>query len=434
MAVKVRQRPDRPGCWVFIDHKRMRKKKHFPDKETAVSFARKLRERLALGDFNLTEEEQELFPFRTYYKTWLETYAKANVKETTYTSYALAYRAHLLPFLGETDLRDITREQLKKFLYEKLSAGLARNTVKGYLAPLRAMFNHAIEDGYVNRNPCQGLMKSIRTEKGERMEKVSFLTRAEVAVLLETCQEHFSAHYPFVLLLVRTGLRLNEATALHWGDIDFNGRFIEVRRSYSPVTRKVHTPKSGKWRRVDMSLMLTESLSALHIQRKKTTLQKGWSPMPPWVFISEEGRIMDPDNFRSRIWTKLLAKAGLRHTRIHDLRHTFASLLIQNGESLAYVKEQMGHHSIQVTVDIYGHLVPGGNKAAVDRLDEPISANPVSAGPGRTLYAPTALLAQSAGQAENEKASDFSEAYVRATHRSRTDDLLITNQLLCQLS
>jgi len=65
-----------------------------------------------------------------------------------------------------------------------------------------------------------------------------------------------------------------------------------------------------------------------------------------------------------------LAKAGLRYIRVHDLRHTFASLLIQNGESLAYVKEQMGHHSITITVDTYGHLVPGGNKAAVDRLDE----------------------------------------------------------------
>jgi integrase len=79
--------------------------------------------------------------------------------------------------------------------------------------------------------------------------------------------------------------------------------------------------------------------------------------------------MLDPDNFRRRVWEKLLATIGMRHVRIHDLRHTFASLLIQNGESLVYVKEQMGHHSIQVTVDIYGHLVPGGNKAAVDKLD-----------------------------------------------------------------
>ena len=66
---------------------------------------------------------------------------------------------------------------------------------------------------------------------------------------------------------------------------------------------------------------------------------------------------------------RILIDAGLRRVRFHDLRHTFASLLLQQGESLAYVKDQMGHSSIQVTLDIYGHLVPGGNRAAVDKLD-----------------------------------------------------------------
>ena len=87
---------------------------------------------------------------------------------------------------------------------------------------------------------------------------------------------------------------------------------------------------------------------------------------------------MDPDNFRHRVWSKLLTNAGFRQIRIHDLRHTFASLLIQQGESLAYVRDQMGHHSITITVDTYGHLVPGANKPAVDELDNT---------PTRNLYA-----------------------------------------------
>jgi integrase len=76
------------------------------------------------------------------------------------------------------------------------------------------------------------------------------------------------------------------------------------------------------------------------------------------------------NNLRRRVFYPCLEKAGLRRVRIHDLRHTYASLLIQQGESLAYIRDQLGHHSIQVTVDIYGHLVPGGNQAAVDRLDD----------------------------------------------------------------
>lgn len=118
-----------------------------------------------------------------------------------------------------------------------------------------------------------------------------------------------------------------------------------------------------------MSKQLTETLKALLLERKKETLRRGWGEVPEWVFVSEEGTLLHESNFRHRVWGKLLAKAGLRHIRIHDLRHTFASLLIQNGESLAYVKEQLGHRSIQITVDTYGHLVPGGNRQAVDKLD-----------------------------------------------------------------
>jgi integrase len=75
------------------------------------------------------------------------------------------------------------------------------------------------------------------------------------------------------------------------------------------------------------------------------------------------------NNYYQRAFKPLLTKAGLRSIRFHDLRHTFGSLLIQAGASLAYVRDQMGHSSIQITVGIYGHLIPGANVAFVDRLD-----------------------------------------------------------------
>jgi integrase len=88
------------------------------------------------------------------------------------------------------------------------------------------------------------------------------------------------------------------------------------------------------------------------------------------VFRSPEGTILDPDNLYHRVFLPVLAKAGIRKIRLHDLRHTFGSLLLQHGASIVYVKEQMGHSSIQVTVDTYGHLIPGANVCFVDRLDE----------------------------------------------------------------
>jgi integrase len=101
-----------------------------------------------------------------------------------------------------------------------------------------------------------------------------------------------------------------------------------------------------------------------------------WRSVPELVFCTETGGSLDADNLRHRVFYKLLEKAELRRIRFHDLRHTFASLLLQNGESPAYVKEQMGHSSIQVTVDVYGHLIPGANRQAVDRLDDATRRNP----------------------------------------------------------
>jgi len=150
--------------------------------------------------------------------------------------------------------------------------------------------------------------------------------------------------------------------------MDFAGRFIEVKRTLHDGGR-VELPKNGKTRRVDMSRQLAAEFDWLRGQRAAEALKKGWPGTLQWVFCNEEGKPLWKSNFERRVFHRTLARAGLRRVRFHDLRHTFASRLIQNGESLAYVKDQMGHRSIKVTVDIYGHLVPGANKAAVDRLD-----------------------------------------------------------------
>jgi hypothetical protein len=168
---------------------------------------------------------------------------------------------------------------------------------------------------------------------------------------------------------LRTGMRLGELLGLQWGDIDFQGRFIEVRRSLVEGGR-IELPKNGKIRRVDLSLLLGETLEKLRVRRAEEAPAKGWKQVPEWVFCNEEGRPIWKSDFERRVFHKALEKARLRRIRFHDLRHTFASRLLQNGESIVYVKDQLGHHSIKVTVDVYGHLVPGANKAAVDRLDQ----------------------------------------------------------------
>jgi integrase len=229
--------------------------------------------------------------------------------------------------------------------------------------------NLAIDDEIIPSNPAHKLGRVIRA-KGLRME-VDPLNREELSHLLGIVQEHYPIHYPLTLLLARTGLRIGEALALQWGDIDFHGRFINIRRNFS--RGRIETPKSGKSRRVDMSLQLKDALLDLRHQRRLEAVRKGWGQVPEWLLVGQEGRALHANHWR-KIFDKAVAKAGLRKIRIHDLRHNHASMLIQADESLAYIRDQLGHHGIKVTVDIYGHLAPEGNKSAMDRLDDHPSA------------------------------------------------------------
>lgn len=127
--------------------------------------------------------------------------------------------------------------------------------------------------------------------------------------------------------------------------------------------------ENGKSRRVDLSTRLAEVLKQHLVTQELEALGKD-RPKPEWVFYTKIGTRLDPDNVRQQVFCKLLEQNEIRRVRIHDLRHTFATRLLMNGESPAYVKEQMGHSSIQVTVDLYCHWIPGSNRQAVDRLDE----------------------------------------------------------------
>ena len=122
------------------------------------------------------------------------------------------------------------------------------------------------------------------------------------------------------------------------------------------------------------------------------------------------------------VFTRMLEKAELRRIRVHDLRHTFASLLLQQGESVVYVKEQLGHGSIQITVDTYGHLIPGANRAAVDRLDD--------------APQPDATQAQPEPFDDDVAAAELAKLFEKSGEppRNRTENPQIKSLLLCQLS
>jgi len=165
-------------------------------------------------------------------------------------------------------------------------------------------------------------------------------------------------------------MRLGELLGLQWGDIDWQSKFIHVQRSYKNL--RISPTKTGKNRRVDMSDQLAETLFDLYTNRKEEVLMAGQGEVVEFIF-HKDGQPIAQNSIRN-VFKRILKKAKLRDMRVHAMRHTFASLLLSNGESPVYVKEQLGHSSIQITVDIYGHLIPSSNRGAVNRLDMQPSA------------------------------------------------------------
>ena len=115
---------------------------------------------------------------------------------------------------------------------------------------------------------------------------------------------------------------------------------------------------------------MSNQLKQTLLGHRMDLLHKFNGNLPELVFPNRYGNVLCGDNFRRRTFHKLLEKADVPTIRIHDIRHTFASLLLSQGEPLNYVKEQLGHASIQTTVDVYGHIVPGSNRNAVNKLDD----------------------------------------------------------------
>jgi integrase len=118
-----------------------------------------------------------------------------------------------------------------------------------------------------------------------------------------------------------------------------------------------------------MTSQLIEGLKALRIRQKGEALKKGWSEVPEWVFCSERGTFLSADNFRKRVWDRAIEKSGLRKRTPHDMRHSYATLRLSNGDSLAEVSKEMGHSSAEITYKTYYKWLPKESRTDIDELD-----------------------------------------------------------------
>ncbi len=391
-GVSRREQVDGGGWFVFVRPSDGHTSTFARGKQVARELATELRRALAGADQRLPEETPSLPTFAAYAERYLVT-AEQTLKLSTAIDYRSNVKRYLAPAFGARPLDAITRADIKQLAFALRQQGLKPKTVRKVVGTLSTILNEAVDDGLLTSNPALGLRKVYRSpdfRDGSGQPPVQPLTREELAQLLATARDHrvqrgkrvtfpFRKHYPFLLLLARTGLRLGEAIALQWGDIDWQAGVIAVRRAF--VRNQLTTTKNTKPRRVDMSAQLQETLRAVYAARFEPVpalpaeAQEAVEARPAgateqWVFPDTKGGILDADPFRARVFGPLLRAANLRHIRLHDLRHTYASLLLAAGKELHYVQQQLGHHSPAFTLAVYGHLLPRDRRSEVNCLDE----------------------------------------------------------------
>ncbi len=367
VGVTVREKIKGSGVWwVFVNHKRQRTSIKVGRRRAALKVGETIQAQLKLGSF---PKQQEKAPtLQIWYQRFEKTYLASAVSASTADSYKYNFKNHVLPALGSKPLDQITRADMEVFVASLVvHKKLAKDTIATIIKELRRVLNHAREHKIISENPAAGLGK-LYSRAPTRHENIEPLNREEVPLFLKATRTYSPEHYVLFLAALHSGLRQGELMGMQWPDIDWNGNFILVKRSIDRVHRMIVPTKNKKIRRVDLSDELLAELALLRKKRKEEWLSKGKNEIPEWVFCNQKGGWLDASNVVNRHFLKCLEKAGLRRLRFHDLRHTYASLLLTDGAPIAYVSEQLGHSSIELTVKRYGHLIPGANRCFITIL------------------------------------------------------------------
>lgn len=268
--------------------------------------------------------------------------------------------------LADHTLASLDRETVDAWLTAELRAGYAPTTVKRNLVLLRKWLNRAVEMDRIPKNVANGLKVEVSKRKQMRA-----LTMDQLVLL----SEHISPRYAtWVMFMGITGLRFSETNGLRRHHVDLDAGTVTVEcQLWWDQDAKVWVDDGdlkteGSYRTIPLGETLVEQL-AVHLDEYSLGLKDG--PFPNLVFPNARGNPLKSGTFTSGNFKPALRRAGLAEsTRIHDLRHTAASLLINGGAPALLVQQRLGHSSIKVTMDIYGHLFNDVDEAAAKALDE----------------------------------------------------------------
>jgi len=299
--------------------------------------------KLNSGEFFKIEDENKMPTVDEFALISLNMH-KATRQQVTTNDYMTSYRLHIKPYFGEKKLDSIKPSDIALWQNDLLSKVSPRR-----IHNIRAVFNgiimDAMRDEIISKNPI-ALIKRPRADK----VKINPFSLEDIKLILANAKDDLK---PFCALGFFTGMRSGEMIGLKWEDIDFQKKEIYIQRAIKMgVTSKPKT--EGSIRRIDI---LDPLFPYLKEQYKITGSRSSF------VFLNQEGNnYYDIKRIRIPKWTKLLKELHLDYRPIYHMRHTFATMMIENGEDILWVAHMLGHTDIKMTLDRYAKYVKRDNK------------------------------------------------------------------------
>ncbi len=294
---------------------------------------------------------------------------RATIRPSTFASYQMHCRKYLVPILGNQPLQGLTAPAINTMYADLLqpldgSQGIGPASVHRVHATLHRALRDAVRWQLIARNPA-GSADPPRAPRPQ----MSVWTSVELRQFFNSAAKH--PWYPLWVFIAMTGVRRGEALGLRWADIDFDRSRAAIRQTVIPLAHQIafSEPKTDKGRR---SIALDHTTVAVLRHHRRRQLEDRFLVGPDYqdrdlVFARADGRPLHPE-YVSRTFARLTRQAGLRPLRLHDLRHTNASLALAAGVPTRVVSDRLGHSAMAVTTDIYQHVIPDLDEAAAAKM------------------------------------------------------------------
>ncbi|MFM1655638.1 tyrosine-type recombinase/integrase [Brevibacillus sp. B_LB10_24] len=300
---------------------------------------------------------------RDYFHEWIKT--KHNLERVTLELYHSYMRHHIIPELGNIPLGKLSAHDIEMFLDALHKKGLAASTVKRIFSVVNAALNAAETKDLVTKNAAD---KVEKPQVSSRRQLVVW-EPAFVSEFLEKTR-YASRYWIAVYLAVMTGMRQGEILGLRWSDIDFEKRIITIQQT---VNRHREIKPGAKTKKSIRSVALSPETIEVLKDHRQFILQERVALGPAYenndlVVCTKFGGPVTQRAIQ-KVWTSFLKKTGAPKITFHDLRHTHASLLIKQGVHIKVISERLGHSSVSITMDTYGHLMPNMQEDAAAGLD-----------------------------------------------------------------